>query len=225
MARSPRKPAPEAATPPAAAPPAAAPQSLVDRIVGASKNTSVIVAAIAAVLALLVGLTTQLPTLWKVVGDLFKPKPPVERPFADISGKWCVLNTVVDANDPNAKGDENVFRIQLTGVPDTAKFSGTGSKAGANGSRSVPGSELTIQPSAVRAAEFQLDFVEQVYKKSGALSEVQHPGWFTWTLDHDHMSGSYTIKNGFGGTSEAVRWTSDDCADFVAKSSRTTPPA
>lgn len=224
MARSPRKPAPAAETAAAATPPVK--QSFFATLGGIGKNTAAVITTIAAVGAALVALsTTQIPTLWKLVAGLFEPKPVSELPFADISGKWCVLNTVVDANDPNAKGDGNVFRLELKRVPDTAQFSGIGSKAGANGSRSVPGSELTIQPSPVKALEFQIDFVEQVYKKSGALSEVQHPGWFTWKYDQGRMTGSYTIKNGFSGTSEAIPQTGDDCADYVAKSARTTAPA
>jgi len=216
MARSTRKLAPEAAT--TATPPPAAPQSLIDRIVNASKNTSVIVAAVAAVLALLFGMTTQLPAIWKFVSSPFAPQPVVVDPIADIAGGWCVMNTVMNANDQRAKGDKNVFYIELKRVPDTAQFEGSGHKVGANGSLDVPGSELTITPSAVSVTPFQIDFVEQVYKASGALSDVKHPGWFTWAYDQSQLAGSYTIKNGFGGDSIAMPSADKLCPDYIAKS-------
>lgn len=221
MARSPRKSAPEAATSPAGTPPPVK-QSLFATLGGIGKNTAAVITTIAAVGAAVVALTTQIPAIWTFVSRPFAPKAPVTQPFADVSGKWCVLNVVVNANDQNAKGDRNVFYVELKRVPDTAQFSGTGHKVGANGSRDVPGSELTIDASPVDTAEFQISFVEQVYKNNGLLSETKHPGWFSWSFDQGRMAGRYFIKNGFSGTSEAMPWQSDDCQDYIVKSS---PPA
>ncbi len=223
MARSTRKAVPAAATEPAAAP--SAKPSLFAAIGGIGKNAATVITTIAAVGAALVALTTQLPTIWNFASGLFAAKPPAVQPFADISGKWCVLDTVVHANDHNAKGDENVFRVELQRVPDTAQFNGSGSKVGANGTRDVPGSELTIEPSPVQTAEFQINFVEQVYKRDGSLSEVKRSGWFVWSLDGGNLAGRFTIKNGFSGTSEAMPWTSDDCEEYILKSVRDPPPA
>jgi hypothetical protein len=226
MARSPRKPEPEAATaPPTTAPPAAPPQSLVDRIVGASKNTSVIVAAIAGVLALLVALTTQIPTLWKLASGLFESKPPVVEPI-DIAGDWCVLNTVRDAGNAATVSDGNVFKLTFTRVAGTPMFTGHGSKIAANGSRTGhPGSELTLNQWSAAEPGMRIPFDEQVYKLNGTLAPNKYSGTFDWTYSDGRFGGQYNMVPNFQGVSEAERWASDNCQAFVLKSIKTVPPA